>query len=142
MENDPFVKNKVWKQGTDTLGIRTEKRGALFGTVVTGTLFHVMISIKQVKPAPFIKTGHQPEYVAVDFNDLFHPPVFPKLIPISKLDIGKTMVEIIGKRCEIQVLIFQEIVSRTAITTMAVTDDGIAGSTGQGEDGSAFKGFG
>ena len=123
------------------LRITAKIGGTFLAAVITFLLFHIVIAIEQEKAVFLIKPGHKPENVVVDVDNLIHIPVFPQFIPIPQFDIGKALVVVMLQGSEIEVLIFQEVIAPTAISTMAVTDKDITAVGSKGENRGFLKGF-
>lgn len=71
----------------------TERRKKGFQPLLS---FHnIMVAVKQIQPVFLIKLAKKPENVAVDIHDVFDASVFPQLVAVSQLDIGKSLPVIV-----------------------------------------------
>lgn len=100
-ENDSLVKSEGRKQGLHLLGLRTEKSIAAFGGVAPFPFHNVVIAIEKIQPVFLVELFEEPEDIAVHVNDIFHVSVFPKLIPVTQLDIGKSLTVVMLQRGKI-----------------------------------------
>lgn len=89
-----------------------------------------MISVNHIKPVLLMKQGEEPEHIVMNFNDLAHSPVFPQLIPVSQLNIGKTLLIVMVQSRKIKVLVFEKVVVGIAPAAVAVADDSVAAAAG------------
>ena len=125
LKND-LIKRKILKERPDTLFF-TAKAGSKEQIAKAGFfLFHIMIAVYHIESALSAVQGKEPEHVAVYFDDLAHFPVFPELIPVSQLNIGKSPLIVVRKGRKIKVLIFQKVVVGISPAPVTVADDGIA----------------
>jgi hypothetical protein len=125
-QNQALIKRKILKERPDAL-LLTTKAGIKEQIAKAGFfLFHIMIAVYHIESALSAVQGKEPEHVAVYFDDLAHFPVFPELIPVSQLNIGKSPLIVVRKGRKIKVLIFQKVVVGISPAPVTVADDGIA----------------
>lgn len=110
LQNQTFVECKSRKQLLMTLGIRTEIGIADSLRIAGMLLFHIVVAIKQMQSALTVKEGEKPKDIVVDLDYLPHVSVFPKLVSVSQLDIGKTIGIVIFQGRKIEVQILEEII--------------------------------
>ena len=77
----------------------------------------------------------------MDVDDLLHIPVFPEFISVAQFDIGKTLGVIMAQGSEIQILIFQKIITPAPVAAVAVTDNHIAAARSQQQSGGILEGL-
>ena len=89
----------------------------------------IMITVEEMEPAFLLKPGEHAVDIFMYFGDIFDFSVFPKLFPIPQLNIGKPASVIMLQRCVVQVLVLQEIIGRSADSTVTVTYKNVAGAS-------------
>lgn len=139
-ENNSLIKGEGGEEGLHLLGLRTEIGTAAFGGVALFPFYDVMVAVEKVQTVFLIELFEKPEYVAVDIDDIFHASVFPKLIPVAQLNIGKALSVIMLQRGKIQVLVFEKIIGGISYASMAVAHEDIARAVCERQDGSVHKG--
>ncbi len=141
-QNKTLIKSKIGEQRFVALCVRTEVRRTHSVAVTAFFLFHIMVPVNQIQPSGVIKQGQEPEHVVVDFDNLAHFPVFPELIPVSQLDIGKTAIIIVFQGGKIKILVFQKIIVGISAASVAVADKDIAAAHVQGQYGRIMESAG
>ena len=102
---------------------------------------HVVVSVDHIEPVVLIKPGQLPEYVTMDFFDLFHIPVFPEFVSISQFNVGVAALIIIVQSGEIEMAVFQKIVALGTASPVTVTEKHITAPGFQRKNGNIAKGF-
>ena len=67
-----------------------------------------MVAVEKIQSILLIELFEKPEDIAVHINNIFQASVFPELIPIPQLDIGKALPVIMLQRGKVQMLIFSK----------------------------------
>ncbi len=91
LQDDTFIKGEAREKGLMALGIRTEIRAADLVGIARSFFLHVVVAIQQIKPPLAVKQGEEPENIAVDLNNLAHPPVLPQFISVPQFNIGVSL---------------------------------------------------
>lgn len=104
-------------------------------TAVSGVpLYEVMVAVQKPEPLLFVVEGQEPERIVMDRLYLFHRPVLPQFITVSKLNIRKLPVIIISERRKVQILVLQKIIIRRSCPPVAVAEQYISGIRAKGQD--------
>ena len=70
-----------------------------------------------------VKGVHKPENTAVGAQDCVHGAILPKLIPVSQLNIGKSMIIVIFQGSVKNVLVRQKVIAPVSLAAMTVTHE-------------------
>lgn len=127
-EYDSLIKREGGKEGLHLLGLGTEISTAAFGRIALLPLHDVVIAVDKIQAVFLMKLFEKPEDIVVDINDVFHVSVFPKLIPIPQLNIGKPLSVVMFQRGKIQMLVFQKIIGGISHASVTVAHQNIAGA--------------
>lgn len=68
--------------------------------------YHIVVAIEEIEAVLLCKFGKEPKYIAVHFNNLFDPSIFPKFVSVPELNIGKSILIVVLESGEVEVLIF------------------------------------
>jgi len=139
-EDNALMEGEGGKERLHLLGLCTEEGITAFGRVAFFSFDNIMVAVDKIKSLLQVKLFKKPENVAVDVYDIFHAPVFPKLIPVPQFDIGKALSVIMPQRGEIQVLVFQEVIGGIADAPVTVAHEDIPGAVREREKGSICEG--
>ena len=133
LEDQAFVELKTGEQFLTALRVRTEI-GVTDPVRVSGLLLlEIMVPVEQIKAVLAVEEGEEPEHIIVDLNDLAHPPVFPELIAVAKLNIGEALCIIMLQGGKVKVLIFQKIIVCCSVAPVAVAEKTEAAAVSQRE---------
>lgn len=106
----------------------------MLNTVPGIPLYKVMIAVQKPEPLLFVVVGQEPERIVMDRLYLFHRPVLPQFITVSKLYIRELPVIIISECRKVESLILQKIIIRRSCTPVAVAEQYIPGIGAKGQD--------
>jgi len=99
---------------------------------VAPPILHVVIAYDEVQPPLLVKLVEQIKDPSVGLPHVAEPPVMPKLVAVSDLDVGKSLAIIVGQCVQEQVLVLGESIDLAVVSPVTVAKENDPGRVVKG----------